>query len=301
MPPGSCRSMPLPISLLVLVLFLTACDGDSTGVDLVEHIEVSSTSEQITEGESALFVGVAKNDRGQPLQNRQLTWAVDPSSLAEVEVGSDHGTAMVRALRAGKGTVNAAVDGVWGEAELTIRPLSPTEIQVSRFGPHLIQVSWATEGKGSTSFRVERRAEPEADWKVRGEVGAQARSLQDEVGSLNGVIRYRVKACEGPANCSDPSSVQEIGIWDPLRVQILPSNLTLASGESYSVQVEVTGGDLRETPILACQTSNPDVVWVAEEADRCRVTGGGTGNATVTATVTRGNAQSSAGMTISVR
>jgi uncharacterized protein YjdB len=95
----------------------------------------------------------------------------------------------------------------------------------------------------------------------------------------------------GLTACSEDLLLVEPIMVDPLVVELTPSlnsSTTVQAGNSSQLAVLVNGGPLEFTATWRCSTSNEAVAVAVDNQVGCRVTGVGVGNATVTATVTRG-------------
>ena len=74
-----------------------------------------------------------------------------------------------------------------------------------------------------------------------------------------------------------------------LTATMTPVSATVSAGESVDLAVSTDGGDPGVPPSWTCVSSNPGIATVAVTDTGCRVTGVAAGEATITATVTRGS------------
>lgn len=81
----------------------------------------------------------------------------------------------------------------------------------------------------------------------------------------------------------------------PVVISITPPSATLNIGESSDFAVQITGGPTTGAPTLAsCTSSNSAVATAAVQGSACRVTAVASGNVTVTAAASTGNAAAAA-------
>jgi hypothetical protein len=113
---------------------------------------------------------------------------------------------------------------------------------------------------------------------------------------IAGVLAFGVAACGDDVQIVDPEPTPP----PALQVTLTPSNVNLNVGDNVNLAVGISGGDPAASPSITCESSNTDVVTASASGSNCAVEAVGSGNATVTATVTKGNQESSAGAAISV-
>ncbi len=112
-----------------------------------------------------------------------------------------------------------------------------------------------------------------------------------------GVLAFGVAACGDDVTVVDPPPPPV----PALVVSLTPSNATVNAGEVADFAVGVSGGEPGAAASWTCASSNTSVATVAQTATGCRATGVASGNASVTATVTKGGDSASAGAQIAVR
>jgi hypothetical protein len=110
------------------------------------------------------------------------------------------------------------------------------------------------------------------------------------------VLAFGVAACGDDVQIVDPEPTPP----PALQVTLTPSNVNLNVGDNVNLAVGISGGDPAASPSITCESSNTDVVTTSASGSTCAVEAVGSGNATVTATVTKGNQESSAGAAINV-
>lgn len=112
-----------------------------------------------------------------------------------------------------------------------------------------------------------------------------------------GILAFGVAACGDDVTVVEPTPPPP----PALQVQLTPSNAAVNAGEVADFAVGVSGGQIGASASWTCASSNTSVATVAQTATGCRATGVANGNASITATVTKGGESSSAGAQISVR
>lgn len=110
--------MPAPSALLVLACLGLACGGENTdlgGSAAVATVELSLVADTLEAGVGTQLTATARDAEGTALTGRSVAWASDDQGVAIVDpsgqvTGVDNGTA----------TIQATVEGVSAEAELTV-------------------------------------------------------------------------------------------------------------------------------------------------------------------------------------
>jgi hypothetical protein len=110
------------------------------------------------------------------------------------------------------------------------------------------------------------------------------------------VLAFGVAACGDDVQIVDPEPTPP----PALQVTLTPSNVNLNVGDNVNLAVGISGGDPAASPSITCESSNTNVITTSASGSNCAVEAVGSGNATVTATVTKGNQESSAGAAINV-
>lgn len=111
-----------------------------------------------------------------------------------------------------------------------------------------------------------------------------------------GMLAFGVAACGDDVTVLEPTPPPP----PPLSVTLTPSNATVAVDEVVDFAVGVSGGDAGATTEVTCASSNTGVATVTTTDSGCRATGVAAGNASITATVTKGNQSSNAGAQVTV-
>lgn len=110
-----------------------------------------------------------------------------------------------------------------------------------------------------------------------------------------GVVAFGVTACGDDVSVVDPGEV-----IPPLSATLTPANQQINVGETADFAVGVSGGDPAQSASWTCSSSNTGVASVAVTASGCTATGVAAGNASITATVTRGTQTTNAGAQVVV-
>jgi len=111
------------------------------------------------------------------------------------------------------------------------------------------------------------------------------------------VLAFGVVACGDDVQIVEPEPTPP----PALQVTLTPQNVNLVVGDNVNLAVGISGGQEGAAVTITCESSNPSVVSTSVSGNNCAVTAEGPGNATVTATVQKGNQESSAGAAVSVQ
>lgn len=103
-----------------LAVLLPSCGSDSVDVVPVASVQVSGPGTVLV-GATAQFVAIPKDDRGQPLTDRSITWSSSDGSTAPVAANG-----LVTGVVAGQVTISASSEGVSGSADLTVNNPVPS-------------------------------------------------------------------------------------------------------------------------------------------------------------------------------
>lgn len=107
-----------PRRALVIASLLAACTADTSGPPkTVASVAVTPPSSPLPVGTTLQLSATPKDDQGNPLSGRTITWSSSDSAVATV---SPSGVASGLAL--GAATLTAKVDGVAGSATVTVTP-----------------------------------------------------------------------------------------------------------------------------------------------------------------------------------
>jgi len=116
---------------------ITAASEDAEGTATVTvlpprvaRVTVSPASVQRVVGERVQFTVQAFDERGRPVTNVTATWEVTDPGVARI-VTADGSAAAVEGLAEGRTSIIATVDGVSGEARMTVLPLILVSVQPS--------------------------------------------------------------------------------------------------------------------------------------------------------------------------
>jgi hypothetical protein len=145
-----------------LVVFLAACKGtDGTGPPVTTTVQVSSSPNQIAVGETAQASAIVKDQNGNPLTGKTITWTSLNQGVATVSSGG-----IIMGVAPGSATIQGSVDGITGSATIiVVAPVpsclsGPTVIDLAP-GEVKVLSSLATDGciqiaatSGSSSYVV---------------------------------------------------------------------------------------------------------------------------------------------------
>jgi hypothetical protein len=104
-------------ALGLLLLTVMACEVVDTVVVEVARVDIQPPQVTVLEGESSTVTAIPRSAAGHTLYDRPVQWAVSPSGIARVT-----GDGMVTGVSQGTGTLRATVEGVSGDAQLTVLP-----------------------------------------------------------------------------------------------------------------------------------------------------------------------------------
>jgi hypothetical protein len=119
-------------AILVALLLVGACKSTEGPEPLVTTtILVSSTPNQITIGETAQASAIVKDQNGNPLTGKTITWTSLNQGVATVTSAG-----LIRGVSAGNATIQGSVDGVTGTGTVTV--IAPSAICIS--GPIAVDI-----------------------------------------------------------------------------------------------------------------------------------------------------------------
>jgi alpha-tubulin suppressor-like RCC1 family protein len=134
-PTGTVRSSWLSL-LPVIALAMGGCKESSSEVIAVALVEISVPAGPIKVGSSAQFTATAKDQAGQVITGRTVTWSTSSAAIATIDANG-----LLTALLAGTVSVLATVDGTSASVSITIivpQPavtnLSPREATIGSAG-----------------------------------------------------------------------------------------------------------------------------------------------------------------------
>jgi alpha-tubulin suppressor-like RCC1 family protein len=107
--------------LAAAMLSSAACTEEVLLIIDVDSVEVSGPPGSVQVGATAQFTATPKDDRGNELANRQVTWQTSNGTLASIDANG-----LLRALASGTVTVTATIEGVEGSNSLTIDLPAPS-------------------------------------------------------------------------------------------------------------------------------------------------------------------------------
>ncbi len=104
---------------------LVACGNDEpTGPVAVASVEVTPNPASVPLGETVLLSATPKDQAGNTLSGRTITWTSANASIATVDVGT------VRGVAEGTTTVSAVSEGTVGSVAVTVAPARVNDVQV---------------------------------------------------------------------------------------------------------------------------------------------------------------------------
>jgi uncharacterized protein YjdB len=122
-----------------LALLLTACSDDPAGPASVESVEVTSPVASIVAGQTVQLSIVIKDQSGNALPDRAITWSSDNQTVATVSA-----TGVVTALAPGSATITASAEDKVGRVTLTIAPVPIATLTLSP-NPAEVRVGLTTQ------------------------------------------------------------------------------------------------------------------------------------------------------------
>lgn len=163
-----------------LALSLAACESRTAIPAGVESVEIDPESFTLVEGRSQSARAIPRGPGGVELTGRATTWTTDDPEIATVD-----GSGTLEAVGPGETTLRATVDGVTGQAPVTVEPgalieLFPTTVALTAVsgdgsGTEVVSV---TNGGGSTlsglAVRVGYPSEGPSGWLTAGLGGTTA-------------------------------------------------------------------------------------------------------------------------------
>ena len=181
------RKYALPVYALLLAV---ACKGTEDPDPLVTTVvQVTSTPNQIAVNETAQASAIVKDQNGNPLTGKTITWISLNPSVATVS-----NTGLIRGVSPGNATIQGSVDNVTGSATITVVQPSaicasgPTSVDIATGQVRVLSVN---ETKGCIKIVSNAGA---SEYVV---VAANTNSLPDQLAT------FAIKSDEGetvPAN-----------------------------------------------------------------------------------------------------
>jgi len=112
--------MRKPALICAFLILAVACKGsDITDPKVTTTVQVSSTPTVIAVGETAQASAVVKDQEGNPLSGKQITWTSLNQSIATVTAAG-----VIRGVAPGNATIQGTVDGVTGTASIQVVAIS---------------------------------------------------------------------------------------------------------------------------------------------------------------------------------
>ena len=102
--------------IVCAVLLLAACKTtDTVDPSITTSVQVTSNPAEITVGETAQASAVVKDQNGQPLTGKSISWTSLNQSIATV-----NSSGIITGVAPGSATINGAADGVTGTTSITV-------------------------------------------------------------------------------------------------------------------------------------------------------------------------------------
>ncbi|MGI9044445.1 MAG: Ig-like domain-containing protein [Gemmatimonadaceae bacterium] len=112
--------MRKPALMCAVLLLAAACKGsDITDPAITTSVQVSSTPTQIAVGETAQASAVVKDQNGNSLSGKSITWTSLNQSIATVSVAG-----LIQGVAPGTATIQGTVDGITGTASIQVVAVS---------------------------------------------------------------------------------------------------------------------------------------------------------------------------------
>lgn len=112
--------MRKPALLCAVLLLAAACKGsDITDPAITTSVQVSSTPTQIAVGETAQASAVVKDQNGNSLSGKAITWTSLNQSIATVSAAG-----LIQGVAPGNATIQGTVDGITGTASIQVVAVS---------------------------------------------------------------------------------------------------------------------------------------------------------------------------------
>jgi uncharacterized protein YjdB len=122
-----------------LALLLTACSDDPAGPASVESVEVTSPAASVVAGQTMQLSIVIKDESGNVLSGRAITWSSDNQAVATVSASG-----LVTALTPGSATITASAEEKVGRVTLTVAPVPIATLTLSP-NPAEVRVGLTTQ------------------------------------------------------------------------------------------------------------------------------------------------------------
>jgi Bacterial Ig-like domain (group 2) len=196
--------------LVIALLLSAACKGtDGPEQKVTTTVVVSSAPNQITVNETAQASAIVKDQNGDPLSGKSITWRSLNQGIATVSSAG-----LIRGVAPGVATIQGSVDGVNGEATISVvAPVpsctsGPTSVDI---GPGEVRVLGSSETQGCIKINSTAAA---SQYIV---IGASTNALPDVLSS------YGLKSDEG---------------------ETVPTNTAQVNPLRFAVQAPVSEADL---------------------------------------------------------
>ncbi len=266
-----------PAALLALLgLLLGGCDGGTVTVEVapVRSVIVDVPDSTIHEQDTMSLRAIPRDAEGRELTGRTVTWSSSNDSRATVD-----NRGVVTGVAAGPVTIRARVEGVEGQASLTVAPIPVASVMVS-----------PSSGSVEVGLTLQLTATPRdaggapligrmANWSSSN----TSRATVDGSGRVTGIAAgtVTITATSDGRNGSATVMVTSIPVAN---VTVSPSSGAVEVGST--LQLAATSRDANGTPLtgrtVTWQSSNTSLAVVSDSG---LVTGVSPGNVGIIATV----------------
>jgi uncharacterized protein YjdB len=242
----------------------------------VASVQISAPSHTLRVGESAQFRAAPRDNSGNPLTGRPVSWSSSDPSVAIV---SQNGR--VTAIAAGDATITASSEGKSGTTNLQVTPAAVASVEVSPAAASLV---------AGGSFQLNASVRDAANRALAGRTVSWTSSnpavaTVDEKGLVRGIAPGEATVT---ATSEGRSGTANITISSPPPVPVSSVRVTPSSGEAVvgsTLQLSATARDASGNPLtgraITWSSSDPAVARVDETG---LVSGLAAGTAVISAT-----------------
>lgn len=126
------RMASLRVISATLGLFLAACGGDDPVA--VATVSVTPATATVSIGATSQLTASPVDASGAAISGRKVTWTTSNASTATVSTGG-----LVTGVAAGTALISAAIDGVVGNASITVSPPPVATVAITPAAPSMVE------------------------------------------------------------------------------------------------------------------------------------------------------------------
>lgn len=261
------------LGMFALALSMPGCGDSSTDPpEPVAVVEVTAPAASVVAGRTVQLTATARDNAGNPLAGRSITWSSDNAAVARVDVNG-----MVTGVAPGSTSIAAAAEGKTGLRQITVLPVPVAAVTIepssfSLFDRASRTVTIVARDAAGNTLAGRQATLTSSDAAVAEVSGHVVTGVWQGTATLTATV-------EGtPATATVTVTLAPVAA-----ITMHPSSLSLAVGETgavFAIARDASGAPLsRREPALT--TSNPAVARLTGGL----VTGVAAGTATITATL----------------